>query len=222
MGRMVLPLPIAVGRNVVDVRGIFGVASPRVPNIVEVVRPQLVTSQAPAGTKTLVCHMHGTDADVVDGTDVPTEMVQARAATLRQSDQVMIATVNTVHESDAVAGSVRKAQAEHARIEQYARRYVGREDQDVGQAARVDPWRKIAGKRSLSAGRRRDHFEGRLRIRRRFLRNTQFDQQPIGGVKQKAVRFQTGRRIEQRDRKLLQPSFEAREVILEDAETEMG
>src|ERR1700728_1663453 len=77
--RIVFGLPVAIGRNVVDVGGIFRVAAPGVAHIVEVVRAEHVAPEAPAGAEPLVRHLHGTKADLVNRADIPAEMMQARA-----------------------------------------------------------------------------------------------------------------------------------------------
>ena len=47
-------------------------------------------------------------------------------------------------EGYTIAGTIRKAQAEHPLVKRYTLRYVRSEDQYMSQAARIDAWRAIA------------------------------------------------------------------------------
>src|SRR5580693_1368349 len=89
--RTVFGPPAAVGRNVVYIRGIFRVAAPGIAHIVEVIRTKHMTTESPARAETFVRHLHGTKAYLVDRTDIPAEMMQARAFRLGQRQHVMIA-----------------------------------------------------------------------------------------------------------------------------------
>src|ERR1700691_5526965 len=110
MRRIVFGLPVAVGRDIVDISGIFRIAAPGVAHIMEVVRAEHMAPEAPAGAEALVRHLHGAEADLVDRADIPAEMMQARAFRLGQRDQVMIAAMDAVHEGNAVTAAIREPQ----------------------------------------------------------------------------------------------------------------
>ena len=82
---MVAALPIDVGRNEIHIAGIFRVAAPGVAHVVEVIRPEHMTSQAPAAGESLVGHLHGPEPDLVNravdlrGFEPLTSAVQAPA-----------------------------------------------------------------------------------------------------------------------------------------------
>jgi len=47
--------------------------------------------------------LHGTKTDLVDVTDISRNMMQTRGVGFRQSNQMMVGTVDTVHETYSVA-----------------------------------------------------------------------------------------------------------------------
>src|SRR3984893_6006218 len=68
----------------------------------EIIGTEHVTSEPISSGVTLVSHVHGAKTDVIDRTNIPTQMMQARSLSLRESEQMMIAAVNTVHEGDPI------------------------------------------------------------------------------------------------------------------------
>src|SRR5580693_9917060 len=97
----------------------------------EEVGAQNVPSETPSARKALVQHMHGAAADVVDGAHVPAQMMQAGRARFDEGDHMVIAAVNAVQESDAVAGPVGEAQAERSCIELDRLLDVAGEEEDM-------------------------------------------------------------------------------------------
>ena len=104
-------------RHIVDVGGIFAETAPRIADVVEEIRPEHMTPEAPALVVTLAEHMHRADADLVDASDVPAEVMMARRVRSRERDHVVVAAVDSVQERDVVARMVGKPQAQHARVE---------------------------------------------------------------------------------------------------------
>src|SRR6185312_4728347 len=108
--------PVAGRGNVVDIGGVFAEASPRILNVVEVIRAEHVSAQAPALRKALFEHVRGAGADLVDRAHVPAEMMVAGGVGTREGDHVMIAAVNAVQESNIVAGMIGQPHPEHASV----------------------------------------------------------------------------------------------------------
>lgn len=73
----------------------------------EIIRTEHMTSESPPSGVALVRHVHGAKTDVIDRTNIPTQMMQARSLSLGEGKQMMIAAVNTVHEGDSIIRSVR-------------------------------------------------------------------------------------------------------------------
>ena len=92
-----------------------------------------MSSEAPSTGKSFFQHMRGAAADVVDGADVPAQMMKAGRAGCDEGDHMMIAAVNPVQEGDAVAGPVGEAQAERARVELNRLLHVAREQEHMGE-----------------------------------------------------------------------------------------
>ena len=69
--RLIAALPIARSWNVIDIGGIFAVATPRVTNVVEIIRPEHVAPETPTFGKPFIEHVHCAYADLVDCADVP-------------------------------------------------------------------------------------------------------------------------------------------------------
>src|SRR3984885_12393960 len=99
--------PVDRRRDVVDIGGIFGKAAPGILDVVEVIRAQHMTAQAPALGKALAQHVDRASPDFVDRADVPAEMMMAGSIGARERDHVMIAAMDAVKESDVIAGMVR-------------------------------------------------------------------------------------------------------------------
>src|SRR5260370_16786109 len=104
----------------------------------EIVGPQHVAAESPAGAKSLVCHLHGAKPDLLNRSDIPAQMMQSRCIGADERDHVMIAAVNAMHECDHVAGAVRQAQSEYVPVEIDGLRNIAREDEDVPQSPRPD------------------------------------------------------------------------------------
>src|ERR1700736_6387912 len=113
---MPLRLPLLGAWDVIDVAGIFGKAAPRVLDVVEIIRAEHVAAEAPAFHVTLVGHVGGADADVVDRAHVPAAMVEARRLRFGKGEKVMVAAVDAVHEGDEVRPAG-EAQSSTARVE---------------------------------------------------------------------------------------------------------
>src|SRR5580693_5730601 len=64
--RVVAAVPVAIGGDKVDAGRIFAERSPRVADIVEIVRAQDVAPETPSAREALIQHMHGAAADIVD------------------------------------------------------------------------------------------------------------------------------------------------------------
>ncbi|OSQ33356.1 hypothetical protein, partial [Thalassospira sp. MCCC 1A01428] len=71
----------------------------------------------PTLAESLVCHLHGTKTDLVDGTDISRNMMQTRAVGFRQSYQLMGETADTMHETYSVARLIRNTQSRYLTIE---------------------------------------------------------------------------------------------------------
>src|SRR5579884_2148573 len=154
---IVFGAPIAIHGDVINVGRVLRVAPPRVADIVKIIRPEDVPAKAPSGTIALVGHVHGAEADVIYGANIPAQMMQPRTLSLSQRNQVMIAAMNAVHECDAVAGTIRQPQAENALVECNAGGYIRSEDQDMGKPPGADAWRLAPVRRSLRSYRRTAH-----------------------------------------------------------------
>src|SRR4029077_13202881 len=102
--------------DVIDVAGILGITAPRIANVEEVVRPHNMPAGSPARAETAICHLHGSNADLVDRIDIPTAMVEPGRRRLPERKHMMIASVDAVHERDELAAAVREPQAEHLMI----------------------------------------------------------------------------------------------------------
>ena len=102
-------LPLAAGRNVVDVMRVLAIASPRIAHIVEEIRAKNVTSQSPPGEVAVICHLHRAESDIIYRFDIPAAVVKAARIGFCKGNQMMIAAVNAVHERDPVSCSIRKS-----------------------------------------------------------------------------------------------------------------
>jgi len=80
----------------------YGVA-PKDRDIVEIVRSKHVAAQAPTGRKTLVAHMHGADADIIDRWDSRSGDADRGPSSFTKDDHVMIAPMDAMHERDHVS-----------------------------------------------------------------------------------------------------------------------
>ena len=60
----------------------------------------------PADGETLVRHVHSAQADIVYCADVPAKVMKSGSLGFGQGDEMMIAAVYTVHESDTIAGAI--------------------------------------------------------------------------------------------------------------------
>src|SRR4029079_13859210 len=213
--------PAFVLRDVVDVAGIFRETAPRITHVVEIVRAQHMTAKTPALGPAFVVHAHGAEADVVEAGDVPTAMVEAGRARLHQSEQMMVAAVDAVHESDEVGGAVRQAQAKRALVELDRLQYVAGEDENVRQAARPHRrgFRTRAGA-GLAGGNAHPLTLG-LPVGRHFGPDLDLDQHALMVAEPEAIALETGRRIDQLDALVLNARLQARQVIGVAAERQM-
>src|SRR3984885_11699687 len=181
-------------------------------------RAQNVTPQAPSFGKTLAKHVHCADADLVDRSDIPAEMMMARSIRECERHQVMIASVYAVKERDIVAGTVGQAHAQHARIKLNRLPHVARKQQDMGEPPRPRARDLTPEWRPTLAGKRRLERETGLFVRRRFGGNFDFNQIAVVIVEPQAVRLDAGRRIKAFDSHGLQALGKSVDVFLERAE----
>ena len=110
---MVAAFPVAVGRDIVDVGGIFGEAAPRVADVVEVVRAEHVAARVPSPGRSRWPSMCIAPRPI--SSTLPTsqrEMMEAGRVRMGEGDHVMVAAVDAVQKGDAVAGMVGEAHAE--------------------------------------------------------------------------------------------------------------
>src|SRR5215471_2064805 len=77
-GGMIASLPVDVGRNVVDVAGIFGIAAPGVADVMEIIRAEHMTAETPARAVSLRRHLHRAKPDRLHRTRVPAQMMKSR------------------------------------------------------------------------------------------------------------------------------------------------
>ena len=215
---MVARVPVAIDRHVVDVGGIFAVAAPGIAHIVEKVRPEDVTAEAPSPVVAFAEHMHGAGADLIDAADIPAEMVMAGRVRARESDHVMVAAMDAVQKSDIVARMVGEPKAEHAGVELDRLRHVRREHQDMREAARIGALHRAPEGRAALPRPRRDGREDALLVRRGFWLDGDFDEIAVMVVEPEAVRIDAGRRIETRNAHVLQAFCKAVDIVFECAE----
>ncbi len=122
----------------------------------EKVRAEHVPPKAPAAIVAFAEHVHGARADLVDAADIPAEVMRAGRIGAREGDHVMIAAVNAVQKGDVVSGVVGEAQSDDARIEFDRLRNVGREHEDMREAARIGALHRAAERGPALAGPRGD------------------------------------------------------------------
>jgi hypothetical protein len=73
--RVIVAIPVVVGRNKIDVGRIFAVAAPGIAHIMEVIGPEDMAAKTPTLRKAPIRHLHGASADSVDRSDLPTAMM---------------------------------------------------------------------------------------------------------------------------------------------------
>src|SRR5579863_1684858 len=113
--------------------------------------------------------------------------MQARAFGFDERKHMVIAAVHAMHESDGVAGSVRKAQSQDIRIETNRRADVSGEDQEVSQTPRLNDLDLASLRRSAVARRDRAAADRRLRCRRSLFGHAYFDKHAVGIAEPEAI-----------------------------------
>ena len=93
-------------------------------------------------------------ANVVDARDMPARMVVPGPVGFHERQQVMIAAVRAVHESDELAGLIRQAQSQGLAIESHRTRHVRAEEEHMREAARTNPAGSRAARRCVRRLRR--------------------------------------------------------------------
>ncbi|MNW13198.1 hypothetical protein D3C71_2110840 [compost metagenome] len=69
----------------------------------KIVGAQDMSTEPPSLGEAPIGHLHGASTDFIDRSDIPTAMMQPRAVSLGECDQVGIASVNAMHETYAIA-----------------------------------------------------------------------------------------------------------------------
>ena len=110
-------VPVMVRRYVVDIAGIFAVTAPRIAHIVKEIRTKRMPPEPPTFREALIRHVHRTEPNIANATNIPTAMVHARRIGLAKGQQVVIASMNCMHERDDVGRPIREFQAEVLRVE---------------------------------------------------------------------------------------------------------
>src|SRR5438105_3038350 len=128
---MVYRFPLHTRRHEVDAAGIFAVRTPRVSNVIKIIRTENMPAGTPSDAITIIGHVHRSEADRVDGWNNPADMMKARPVGFQKRDHVMITAVNAVEKSDLVCRAVRQTHAQNARIEIDRSIDVRRETKDV-------------------------------------------------------------------------------------------
>src|SRR3984957_11340072 len=116
LGRVILRLPRAVGRDLVDVAEILGQAHPRVAQIVEEIRAQHVAAEAPAVLVAGFHHRLGAEADLVGRGHLEAGVVEARPAVGEQRHHVMVAAARQMQEGDDAGHAGGQLHAQHVAV----------------------------------------------------------------------------------------------------------
>lgn len=95
-----------------------------------------MSAEPPPGGVALIRHLHGSETDLIDRCDVPAQMMQAWPARLRERYHVMVAAMNTVHESDSVARSIGETEANNIVIKRDSSTNIARKHKDMGKSTR--------------------------------------------------------------------------------------
>src|SRR5262249_27577411 len=104
---------------------------------VEIIRTCSVTAKSPTFAVAFAGHLLGSETDGIDAVNFPTGMMQARTVRVAKADDVVIAAVDAVKESDDVAAAVREAESQCGRIEIDRPPDVLREQDHVGETKRL-------------------------------------------------------------------------------------
>src|SRR5437879_2679465 len=153
---------------------------------------------------------------------VPAQMMQSWSVGFRQRDEMMIAAVNAVHESNPVAGPVRQPQAEHRGIEMYGASDIGCENQDVSQASRSDRRDRRPVRCILRSDPPLFIDANRLLVWRGLFTDTNFDEQSVRIPEPYSVGLEARRGINLANFARLQPFAKSRKVVSKCAEGQIG
>ena len=218
---MIARVPVAIDRHVVDVGGIFAVAAPGIAHVVEEVRAEDVTAEAPSPVIPFAEHMHRACPNLVDAAHVPAEMVMAWSVRARESHHMVVAAMDSVQESDVVAGMIRKSEPKNAGVKLDRLRHVRREHQDMSEPARIGAFQRTPEGRAALPRAGRDGREDALLVRRGLRLDGDLDQIAVVVVEPNAVRIDVRRRIETGNAHFLQAFCEAVDIVLECTERDV-
>src|SRR5437870_8593645 len=188
---MVHGFPLHTRRHEVDAAGIFAVRTPRVSNVIKIIRTENMPAGAPADAVTFVGHAHGSEADRVDGRHDPADMMKAGPVGFQKRHHVMITAVNAVEKSDLICRAVREAHAENARVEIDRPIDVWRETKDVREP--LDAWVPgVAAVRSIAySGQQGSRFDRRYRIWGCLRPDANLRKKSVMIVKPDSIRYET-------------------------------
>src|SRR5438094_8131667 len=97
---MVHGFPLHTRRHEVDAAGIFAVRTPRVSNVIKIIRTENMPAGAPAHAVTFVGHAHGSASDRVDRGHDPADMMKAGPVGFQTRHRVLIDAGNGAEQSD--------------------------------------------------------------------------------------------------------------------------